>query len=90
MKPIAKHCACCLTVHPRDARPNKPARSRFVSREPPRRRVARQHVLFEKNYRLQDIQLSKSFPSYRARPLSQAQRAGNSFSCRTAPRRAPR
>jgi hypothetical protein len=34
---------------------------------------------FEKNYRLQDIQLSKSFPSYRARSHSQAQRAGNSL-----------
>jgi hypothetical protein len=39
---------------------------------------------FEKNYRLQDIQLSKSFPSYRARSRMQAQRAGNSFRSRSA------
>jgi hypothetical protein len=35
--------------------------------------------MFEKNYRLQDIQLSKSFLSYRAAPALQARHAENSW-----------
>ena len=49
--------------------------------------AARQNLWFEKNYRLQDILLSKSFPSYRARSRSQAQRGSTKTRGRSRPSR---